>query len=245
MSKDKHYELTTNKKIVNKVELTQIYSKIDIPKFGVKIGDRGGWISEKVIITNGCWLPKAVIALGGEFHGGEFYGGNFYGNGEFYGGRFYGGNFHYGNFSGGGFLSGEFLGGHFAGGHFTGGRFEGGRFEGGFFYGGHFRYGKFYNGYFYGGEFIDGDFHAGSFYNGCRYENSPFFIQLHKGCIAECGDGTLKIGCKRLSAELWLEKGEEIAKRNGYNNKDIFIYKQAIKFAANYMKANKQNKHSS
>lgn len=144
-----YFEKTSNKRLKYGIELTQIRYIKDSPRFNIKAGQLGGYVSEKAYLQqNGNWfLSENAEVFGGYFYGGIFEGGNFQ-KGTFSGGTFKGGNFEGGNFRGG-----NFFGGTFWSGYFEGGNFKNGNFNGGYFVSGNFNGGSFRGGYYSGGNF--------------------------------------------------------------------------------------------
>lgn len=93
------FEKTTNKDLMFGIDLLQIRYTKDNPKFNVKAGDLGGWVSKTATLSNdGNWfLSDESIVFGGYIYGGSFKDVVIWG-GEFHGGIFNDGQFKFGSF---------------------------------------------------------------------------------------------------------------------------------------------------
>ena len=118
--------------------LRQIRATSARPKYGIDVGDIGGWIEKESNFpqdSTGWIYPQAKVCGLAEMHGGEMHGGTMHG-GEMRGGTMWGGEMRGGEMRGGTMHGGEMWGGEMWGGEMWGGEMHGGEMRGGTMWGG-------------------------------------------------------------------------------------------------------------
>lgn len=79
------YSITKNKKTVGDMTLHQIMAEVDIPRYGIKRGDLGGWIEKEMNLSHegDAWVSgNAWVSDGARVCGNAHVSGNAWVSGE-------------------------------------------------------------------------------------------------------------------------------------------------------------------
>jgi len=222
------YKLTDNKKVINGITLYQIEAVKDIPKFGIKAGDLGGFIEkESNLSQEDCaWVYGSAQVYGNaQVYGSAWVSGGarVYGNAQVYGSaQVYGDAWVYGN----AWVSGNAQ--VYGSAQVYGDAWVYGNAQ---VYGSAWVYG---NAQVYGSAWVSGGALIISKLDLVYLAAPKFDLTLT--------NAGLSIGCECHSIEHWLSNYREIGTKNNFTEKEIEYYGKLIKTVIKMFKAQQELK---
>jgi hypothetical protein len=202
---------STALKTSNHVIVYRVKYFVDIPEYGIKARDVGGWVSSQKVLPQdgtGVILGDAVVT----------------------GGTIYGGVVRGGEIDGGIINGGEINGGEINGGEINGGTINGGVINGGEINGGVINGGIINNGEINGGEINGGTIYDGVLYDGV-WHIAPLLLDTPRYSVCVCGHDRLQIGCINETFAYWEDHAAEVGKKFGLPTSEIKMYVRLAKIA--------------